>query len=190
MTKLLSAFFVATALFLTAPLANANEFTPQIKEFVAKQITPWLSDKTVIEAVKAQNAAHASLNAAKIDAMDKEWRAQAKAGGGALTAKLLGNDLSKFLKAKQDASGGMISEMFVMDNKGLNVGQSGMTSDYMQGDESKWKKSFGAGAGAVFIDDVEFDDSSKTFQSQVSVTISDGGTPIGAITVGINVENL
>jgi uncharacterized phage infection (PIP) family protein YhgE len=37
----------------------------------------------------------------------------------------------------------------VKDNKGLNVGQSDVTSDYWQGDEAKWKKSYKMGAGAV-----------------------------------------
>ena len=185
---LIAAVFAVTA----APSAKANDFEPQIKAFVAKQIMPWLNDKIVIDSIKAQNVEHASLDAAKIDAMDKDWRAQAKAGGGPLTEKLLGNDLSKFLKGKQAASNGLISEMFVMDDKGLNVGQSGMTSDYMQGDEAKWQKSYGVGPGAMFIDEVEFDDSSKSFQSQVSVTISDpaDGKAIGAITVGVNVEKL
>lgn len=189
----LTTFIAVTLLALgTISSAHANDFAPQIEEFVAKQVTPWLSDKTVVDAIKAQNAAHVSLDAAKIDAMDKDWRAQAKAGGGALTEKLLGNALSTFLKAKQADSKGLISEVFVMDNKGLNVGQSGMTSDYMQGDEAKWQKSYGAGAGATFLDEVEFDESSKSFQSQVSVTISDpaDGKPIGAITIGVNVENL
>ena len=103
---------------------------------------------------------------------------------------VLGNALSKFLQGKKDASDGLITEMFVMDNKGMNVGQSDATSDYMQGDEGKWQKSYGAGAGAMFVDEVEFDDSTKSYQAQVSGTISDGGAAIGAITVGMNVENL
>jgi hypothetical protein len=61
----------------------------------------------------------------------------------------------------------------------------------MQGDEAKWQKSYGAGPGAVFVDEIEFDDSSQAFQSQVSVTIVDGsGAAIGAITIGVNVEEL
>lgn len=187
----ISAVLAAALLALSlTPAAHANDFEPQIKEFVAKQIMPWLSDKAVIDAVKAQNAAHAGLDDAKIDVLDKQWRKEAKAGGGELTKKVMGNALSTYLKGKQDAAKGLISEMFIMDNKGLNVGQSSMTSDYMQGDEAKWKKSYGAGAGAIFIDEVNFDESSKSFQSQVSVTISDGGTAIGAITVGVKVEKL
>jgi len=79
-----------------------------------------------------------------------------------------------------------------MDFKGLNVGQSAVTSDYMQGDEAKWQKTYQAGADALFIDEVEFDDSTQSFQTQMSATVVDPATgeAIGAITIGVNVEKL
>jgi len=79
-----------------------------------------------------------------------------------------------------------------MDAKGLNVGQSDPTSDYWQGDEAKWQKTFSAGADAVFVDEVEQDESTQQLQSQASFTISDPetGEPIGAATAGINLEML
>ena len=86
----------------------------------------------------------------------------------------------------------MVTEIFVMDNKGLNVGQSDVTSDYWQGDEAKWQKTFLAGADAVFIDAVEFDESTQTFQSQLSLPVVDpqSGDVIGAVTIGVNVDTL
>ena len=77
-----------------------------------------------------------------------------------------------------------------MDNRGLNVGQSEVTSDYWQGDEAKWKKTFLVGPNAMIIDDVELDESTQTFQSQLSMSITDQATGevIGAITVGVDVE--
>ena len=172
--------------------ASANDFAPQISDLLAKQIKPWLSDPAVIDAVKAQNAKTASLSDADIDKLDKQWRAEAKGGGGPLVNELLGNALSKFLAGKKQGANGVISELFVMDAKGLNVGQSDVTSDYMQGDEGKWQKTYSVGPYAVFIDEVEFDESSKAFQSQVSATVVDpaSGKPIGAITIGVNVEKL
>ena len=172
--------------------ATANEFEPQIMEILNGQVKAWLADPAVVDAIKAQNQAHAGLSAGDIDALDKQWRAEAKAGGGDLMNTVLSKDLSKFLAGKKNDSNGIFSEIFVMDNKGLNVGQSDPTSDYMQGDEGKWQKTYSAGPDAVFVDEVEFDDSSQTFQSQVSTTIVDpaSGSPIGAITLGINVENL
>ena len=77
-----------------------------------------------------------------------------------------------------------------MDNKGLNVGQSDVTSDYWQGDEAKWQKTFSVGPTAVFVDKVEKDESTQKFQTQVSISIVDGGAAIGAVTVGLDVEML
>ena len=181
----------AIALVVTfAAQAQANDFEPQIKEFYNSTVKAWLTDPAVIEAIKAQNAETSGFDAAKIDTLDKQWRAEAKAGSGDLVNKVSGNALSAWLTKKKEEAGGKIAEAFVMDAKGLNVGISDLTSDYMQGDEGKHQKTYGAGPDAVFIDEVEFDESSGAFQSQLSATISDGGKPIGAITVGINVEKL
>ncbi|UUX49971.1 hypothetical protein NUH88_21605 [Nisaea acidiphila] len=177
-------------LFAFTATAKANDFEPQIKAFYDSTVKAWLSDPAVIEAIKAQNAETSGYDAGKIDTLDKQWRAEAKAGGGDLVNKVAGNSLSGWLKQKKEEAGGKIAEIFVMDAKGLNVGMSDTTSDYMQGDEGKHQKTYGAGADAVFIDEVEFDESSGAFQSQLSATISDGGSPIGAITVGVNVEKL
>jgi len=190
----LYAAVTAAAIALTgiASSAGANEYEPQIRAAFESQIKPWLSDPAVVEAIKQQNQKTASLSDADIDGLDQEWRAQAKAGGGPLIDEVLSASLSNYLKQKKGQIGGMVTEMFVMDAKGLNVGQSDVTSDYMQGDEAKWQKTYKAGADAVFVDEVEFDDSTESFQSQISATVTDPATgePIGAITIGINVEEL
>jgi hypothetical protein len=74
----------------------------------------------------------------------------------------------------------------------LNVAQATMTSDYWQGDEDKFTKSFGVGPDAIDISDVEQDESTQVFESQVSITVTDPatGTPIGSITAGIDVGKL
>ena len=79
-----------------------------------------------------------------------------------------------------------------MDNHGLNVAQSVETSDYWQGDEAKWQKTYGNGSGDIHISEVEFDESTGSYQSQVSMPIKDPATGelIGAITFGINVQSL
>lgn len=191
MHKILSATVGALAL-LGATAAHANDFAPQIEKFYAEQIKAKMGEQIVVQAIKDQNAAHTSLTAEAIDGLDKTWRAEAEAGGGDLIEKVLSNQLSSFLKELKDAHPSAITEVFVMDNKGLNVGQSDVTSDYMQGDEGKWKKTYAVGPGAVFVDEVEFDDSTGAFQSQVSATIVDPATgeAIGAVTIGLNVEEL
>lgn len=172
--------------------ALAQDHVGPITDYVKANVATWLSDPVVIGAINEQNAAHAGLSQTDIDTLDKQWRAEVEAGSKPLIDKVMGNALSKFLAARQAEAGGMITEAFVMDSKGLNVGQSDITSDYWQGDEAKWQKSFGAGAGAIFVDEVEKDESTQTLQSQVSVAISDPATGqvIGAITLGIDVEGL
>lgn len=183
---------IVISVCLTPSSALANEFLPQIQRLITDKIEPWLADETVLSAVRAQNASHAGMDSERITALDTQWRDEAAAGSGPLIDTVLGNDLSAFLIEKKDALNGVVSEIFVMDNVGLNVGQSDITSDYWQGDEEKWQKTFAVGPGATFVDEVDFDDSAESFLSQASVTIVDPNTgeAIGAITVGINVEKL
>ncbi len=186
-----AAFAVLAGLIMPGT-AMANEYETQLRDLFEQQLQPWLQSPVLIEAIKRQNASHASLTEADIETMDKDWRQQAKKGGGPLIDRLVKRDASSYLLGKKQESGDLVTEVFIMDNKGLNVAISDVTSDYMQGDEAKWRKTYAQGAGQIFVDEVEFDDSSETFQSQVSATIVDPSTgqAIGAVTFGINVEEL
>jgi hypothetical protein len=146
----------------------------------------------VVNAIRSQNKANSGLAQSEIDALDKKWRAETGAGARPMINEVLGRPASKKLLGFKNEGEGLFTEIFVMDNLGLNVAQSDATSDYWQGDEAKWKKTFLAGPTAVFVDDVEFDDSTQTYQAQVSLAIADpdNGAVIGAITIGVNVELL
>lgn len=189
-----AAFAFSTILTLgAAPLSAAeNEHKQAILDQVVPQVRAFLADSRVINAVNAQNSRHAGMSQARIDKLDKQWRAETANGSGPLIESALENRLSAYLITVQEASQGLFSEIFVMDAKGLNVGQSGLTSDYWQGDEAKWQKTYGKGADAMLIDDVEFDESSQTFQSQLSLPVIDpaDGAVIGAVTVGVNMDFL
>ncbi len=172
--------------------AGANEFEPQLRDLAKTKISSWLGSPSVVAAIKAQNNEHKDLTEAKIATLDKKWRAETNASSRPMIDGVLGNPLSSFLKSKKDESEGLFTEIFVMDNKGLNVGQSDVTSDYWQGDEAKWQKTYSMGADALHIGKVKEDESTQTFQSQVSLPVVDpkDGTVIGAITVGVNVGML
>lgn len=172
--------------------AHANEFAAQLTDLAKGDIAALATSPEVVSAIKAQNAETGGYDQAKIDMLDKQWRAEVGGSDKPLIDKTMSSAASKFLAEKREASGGLFSEIFVTDAKGLNVAQSDVTSDYWQGDEAKWQDSFGKGAGAIHLGDVEQDESTQAFQSQVSMTIvdPDSGAPIGAITVGVNVEML
>ncbi len=168
----------------------ADEISDKLSELGRSKFPTWLNNPVVIDAVKAQNAKNAGLSQADIDVQDKQWRAEVKSGAGPLVDATLGNALSTYLKKVKEDGQGLYTEIFVMDNKGLNVGQSDVTSDYWQGDEAKWQKTYLVGADAIHVSDVEQDESTQVFQAQVSLPVVDGGQVIGAVTVGVNVDGL
>lgn len=176
---------------VAAPLAQ-DEFTAPLTELAKGEIAAFASDPALVAAIVAQNAVTDAYDQAQIDALDKQWRAEVGAASKPLIDETLANAASQYLAGVQAASGGKYTEIFAMDAKGLNVGQSTLTSDYWQGDEDKFSMSFGAGADAVHIGEIEQDESTQIFQSQVSVPITDPatGAVIGAITVGVDVSML
>jgi hypothetical protein len=194
MTRTLLRGLAAAALLTltTSPALADNEHVGPMQEIAKTKVSAWLNNAAVIEAVKAQNAKNASMGQSDIDRLDKDWRAEVKGGGGTLTETVLSNALSAYLKKVKAESQGLFTEIFVMDNKGLNVGQSDVTSDFWQGDEAKWQKTFKVGPQAMHIDKVTKDESTQTLQSQLSVPVIDpaSGQVIGAVTVGVNVEQL
>lgn len=181
---------VAASVLLTAATAVASDVQEKARNLAETNIATWASQPSIVAAIVGQNEKHAGLSQADVDALDKTWRGEVDAGGGALIEASLSNDVSAFLRQIQADSGGQFTEIFVMDNKGLNVGQTDVTSDYWQGDEAKFQQTFSVGTDALHVSDVEFDESTQTYQVQISMTISDGGSPIGAVTVGVNAETL
>ncbi|MEN8196366.1 MAG: hypothetical protein ABFS30_07600, partial [Pseudomonadota bacterium] len=160
-------------IFLAPAAYAAGEHEGPIRELVNSQIKGWTANPAIVAAVKAQNGKHAALTQADIDALDKKWRAETGASAKPMIDELLSRDASKKLIDYKNGGEGLFTEIFAMDNKGLNVAQSDATSDYWQGDEAKWKKTFLVGPDGLFIDEVEFDESTQTYQAQVSISIAD-----------------
>jgi len=195
MTHLTRRTLVAGGL-LTVPflMSNAWAADDHVKPITAMvpQLRALVTTPSVIAAVKAQNIKHAALTQADIDRLDRQWRQEVSASSRPLIDSVMATPVSAEMKAIQANSKGLITEVFVMDAKGLNVGQSEVTSDYWQGDEAKFKRSFDVGPTAFFVDKIEQDESTQEFQSQLSFTLVDpaSNTAIGAVTIGISIERL
>jgi len=185
----LAAALAAAAFSITSVPAFADGHEAKINAYIESNISGWLGSDEIVAAVDQQNIDHFGITAAEIERLDQRWRKEKKRGGGSLISSIMGNDLSAFLRGIKAASGGVITEIFVMDNVGLNVGQTNGTGDVMQGDEAKWKKTYPVSAKAVFIDEVEEDGGVNV--SQTSLTVSRAnGFRLGAVTIGINVDAL
>jgi len=178
--------------FAAPVLAQDNEYTAPLTELASGKLRDIAQNPVLVSAIMAQNAQTAGYDQAKIDELDKQWRAEVDAADKPLINATLGTEASKYLSTVQADSAGLYTELFATDAKGLNVAQSTITSDYWQGDEDKFSKSFGVGADAVFLGEVEQDESTQAYQSQVSITITDPatGAPIGSITAGIDLSSL
>lgn len=170
------------------PPDAAKLITPQVIADVKKL----LGQPVTVISIGASNDAHGNIDQGGIDALDNEWKAESKVDKQPLIAEMLSSPLSNYLLYLQAQSAGLYTEMFVMDNKGLNVGQSSVTSDYWQGDEAKYQKTFQVGPDAVFIDAAEFNDDSKTWRAQLNFTVVDpqSGKPVGAATIEMNLTEL
>lgn len=176
----------------SSTMAQADTVQAAMQTFLDDNIAAWAADPVLVAAINAQNGETASFDQAKIDEMDLLWRGFVGIDDADIIANVIANPAADFLRSQVTASGGAITEAFVMDARGLNVAASEPTSDYWQGDEAKFTQTYMVGATAVHFSDVELDDSTQEVQGQVSMTIVDQATgeAVGALTVGINLTAL
>lgn len=182
---------VACPFMITESYAQNNPPPVEILDDKAiAEIRDWLANPVVEMSVTAHNRLYEGVEQAQIDELDKAWRAERESADQPLIAATLSSPLSTYLTQIQAASGGIFTEIFVMNAFGLNVGQSAITSDFWQGDEAKYQKTFLVSPTAVFVDEPEFNEKSKTWRTQVNLTLSKDGKPIGAVTVEYNLSEL
>jgi hypothetical protein len=139
------------------------------------------SDPALRRAVAAKNATRESQET--IAARDREWSSNPAAP---LRKALTGSDCARRLR-ELIAPDPLVVEAILMDERGANVCVSRETSDYFQGDEEKWKKTFVEGRSA-FVDEPAFDQSSGTYAVQLSVPVAEGGKRVGALCLTLKVK--
>jgi hypothetical protein len=176
----------------TVSLADDTEIKSKAEDYTKAQVAKWVADADVVAALNAANSSNAAYDQGKIDELDKQWRAEVGAAAHPLIDQVMSSSASAKARSWCDSAGGVITEIILMDNRGLNVGICDATSDYWQGDEPKYQNTFPRGAGALFVDDIEQDSSTQKFQVQASMTVVDpaSGQPIGVVTVGLDAEGL
>ena len=177
----------AVACLMASPAIAGNPYADTLTDLVDSTISTWVQDPAVVAAILAQNGESVAFSDERIAELDALWQS-GTAEGNALINEVWNNALSEQLKGYKNGAPHLFSEIFVVDARGLNVGQSDVTSDYFQGDEAKWQVPHDT--GGVHFGEVEFDESSRAYLSQVSAPIMHEGQFIGTITVGVNVEGL
>lgn len=177
-----TALFTASIFVLiSSAVAFAGPPPQKLVDLANSQLTTLGMDAEVVKAVKAANAEGKTLK--DIKKIDGKWTDDAGAGGTpALMTALMSNECAHQLNKLMDQHP-FITEIFVTDNQGANVCQTGPTSDYWQGDEDKFTKVFNKGV----LVPAPKDDSGRMI-SQVSVPVVDGKTHVGTMTIGVDVD--
>lgn len=133
------------------------------------------ADPEIIRAVLAKNASGETLEA--IHAKDARWVADRHFP---LRAELTSGACARRLR-ELTVTDTQIVEAMVMDRRGALVCATVETSDYWQGDEAKWQKTFDAGSPS-FVDEPSLDASTGMYAVQLSVLVKDGEKKVGALT--------
>src|SRR5262245_38669216 len=156
-------------LFLTQAQGD-TAFLAQVRQLAYVRVTEArdvAADPELVQAVVAKNATTETMEA--IHTKDTRWVADRSFP---LRAELVSNPCAKRLRALT-AADPQIVEAFLMDKRGALVCATVETSDYWQGDEPKWQKTFEAGAPS-FVDEPSVDASTGMFAVQLSVLVKDG----------------
>jgi hypothetical protein len=138
-------------------------------------------DSSIHSAVSASNARPESPDL--VDRRDALWVANPR---DPLRQEILQAPCSAKVRemVKDDA---LVVEAFVMNNRGTLVCSMVETSDYWQGDEAKWQRTFVDGRDP-YVEEPAFDASSGKYAIQVSVPIGEAGKRIGAVTLTLKVN--
>lgn len=166
------------------------EYADRVRAVADGELQLWITDPVMIYAIKEQNETYRDITERQIQRFDRRWISED--GSGPMIGDLLDRQASILLRDRRELSGGVITEIIVMDAYGLNVAISDPTSDYFQGDEAKYQQTYLIGPGAVHVSEIGYDESTKQIQTQVSMTVvdPDTGDPIGAVTFGISLDAL
>lgn len=185
MKKAVILFVSSVFLLVGSATVYAEKASQKVIDLANTTLAAIGTDPVIVKAVKEQNSQGKTLD--QIKEQDEKWKATAGVVDymKAMIDSECGKRITEILNSEK-----FYAEIFVMDNKGANVCMTDKTSDYWQGDEAKFQKSYADGSGAVFVDDVEFDESTQAYLVQVSVPVKDEGKVIGAITIGIDVDKV
>ncbi|MHA6323963.1 hypothetical protein [Roseivivax sp. CAU 1753] len=186
---LLSAASIALAIS-APPLLAANTASDAATSYVMGALAELEGAPQIWRAIRAGNVAHATLDEETIIGMDNDWRAEIGHSARPTIDPVISSTASGVLRDMVDQSDGQLTEIIVMDAVGLNAAISALTSDYWQGDEAKFSATFGKAPGTLHVSEIEFDESTQTYQMQVSLPLFDpvSGAAVGAATFGLNAE--
>lgn len=167
---------------LVTQIDQATNADDAFKATVKENLLALCTNEVFVAAVKKQNEQARTLDAIK--KIDADW--SAAEDELPIQSEMMSNTVATEIR-RLAGTMKFMTEVFVMDNQGANVGQNVLTSDFWQGDEPKFINSFNGGKGGVDVDKPKLDKSSNRVDQKVSLPIIDAeGNVIGAICIGMS----
>ena len=169
-----------------------SRFIGAVDSLVRNDISTWMSDDVIIDALRGQNRETRRFSRERIGELEAQWQVEFESGAFDLIENVQDRPISRLLRRLKRDSVGVYHEIFVMDGVGLIVGASDPNNDYWQGEEPKWLSTYRAGPGSLHIGTLKFDDSALAWVIQISLPVLDprSGDPIGAVTIGLDPSTL
>jgi len=164
-------------------VGNADSMTKSTRERLKARIQMLerhAAHPTIVSAVREQNAKGISLD--DIKTIDKEWIDGMQ---NKLATKLQNNSVGTYLRNGVVLKNHVFTEAFLCDKRGAVVGEYPKTSDYWQGDETKFTECYNMSNGKVFVGQFYFDESTQAHSVQISVPVKDNEKTIGVLVLGI-----
>ena len=175
---------VLASALLQAPPARPMDALSRVRELAQNRVALARSaagDADVVKAVAESNARAESVD--EIQRKDAIWAAQKQYPlRRIVTGRPCSNKLRKLVSADE-----AIVEAFAMDDRGALVCATVETSDYWQGDEMKWIRTFRQGRD-VFLEEPALDASTGVYAVQVSVPMAAADKRIGAVTLTLKLR--
>lgn len=168
------------------------EHQPRVEAYARAFIKRFSGDAKLHAVVRESTKSHRKLDWNEARALDRRWRNELADGTrDGLVETVNQNGLSKWLKEQQaTAPGGAVTEIFIIDGLGWNVGQTAMTSDFFQGDELQWQNILPNSPNAVAVSELEDNGEGRRSLALVSLPITDGDQNIGVITLGVDIGKI
>jgi len=95
-------------------------------------------------------------------------------------------ELKRIVREYEDSYGYKVfGEVFVTNKFGVNIAQSGWTSDYYQADEDWWQE---AAATGLSVSDLEYDESAGVYSIALGIRLDHDEEMIGVMKVIVNVQ--
>jgi len=125
---------------------------------------------------------------------DREWVSAPKGTMTPFMEELTNNELARELKEeigfyKGESGFRIFPEIYVTNKYGVVIASTGRTSDYLQADEQWYRRA--TEEKEIWVGEVEYDESSDTFASDIVVNLYDNeGNFLGIIKAVLNVEEV